>query len=108
MSEQHKLIDFNILNIVEDNASVLAESLNSLIESHRLKFVEIQNCSKEYVNIYKEASEGVSLGLEKSMKNAVELITKCDELNGYIHPIYILTEQVKQIKDLLDALESKI
>jgi hypothetical protein len=77
--------------------------------------------TRNHNDAYQQAAENWHLALEDANRMTVALVTRCDELNADMAPIYALAQQVfvlcrifncdflfrrREIKSSLDALEA--
>jgi len=98
--------DINILNDLEIQASQVAASVDSLTENlaevlHGMSALTV-DCLETYRDVVCKACDSVDMNI----KSMYQLMAKCEELSIAMAPIYKLSAQIKNIKHLLDVLES--
>lgn len=101
-------IDPNILNDLESEARRIATSVDTLTESLAGILRSISALTVDCVEIYRDAVCKTCDAVDSNIKAMYQLMAKCEELSKTMKPIYKLAEDIKEVKRLLDTLESAV
>ncbi|XP_026283404.1 BLOC-1-related complex subunit 6 isoform X1 [Frankliniella occidentalis] len=101
-------IDPYILNDLENEARRIASSVDTLTESLAGILRSISALTVDCVEIYRDAVCKTCDAVDSNIKAMYQLMAKCEELSKSMKPIYKLAEDIKEVKRLLDMLESAV
>ncbi|KAK3928782.1 BLOC-1-related complex subunit 6 [Frankliniella fusca] len=100
-------IDPYILNDLENEARRIATSVDTLTES-LAGILRSATLTVDCVEIYRDAVCKTCDAVDSNIKAMYQLMAKCEELSKSMKPIYKLGEDIKEVKRLLDMLESAV
>ncbi|KAJ1521552.1 hypothetical protein ONE63_003209 [Megalurothrips usitatus] len=101
-------IDPHILNDLENEARRIATSVDTLTESLAGILRSISALTVDCVEIYRDAVCKTCDAVDSNIKAMYQLMAKCEELSKTMKPIYKLGDDIKEVKRLLDTLESAV
>lgn len=99
-------VDPYILNDLENEARRIASSVDTLTESLAGILRSISALTVDCVEIYRDAVCKTCDAVDSNIKAMYQLMAKCEELSKTMKPIYKLADDIKEVKRLLDTLES--
>ena len=105
LKAQISQVDPSVLNEIEDQAKTAAKSIEKLMGFLGKELHNGTKATENIVNVYDGAIDHVYNEVEGNIKAMYTLIAKCEELDRKMKPITELAQQVKEIRETLDALE---
>ncbi|KAL1919240.1 uncharacterized protein VTP21DRAFT_1932 [Calcarisporiella thermophila] len=105
----HKVpIDPHLVEQIEEEARAVAESLDALLDQLRSEMLEMSTQTRNSFDAFFDATNSWCETVDSATARALELITRCDQLDKDMSGVEILAAQIKTIKSNLDALEKAI
>nr|SVE73254.1 EOG090X0FS7 [Ceriodaphnia reticulata] len=94
------------LALLEREARCIAASVDGLTEHLAVSLHTISAVTAQSLIVYKDSVCKTCDAMDANIKSMYQLMAKCEELSKSMTPIYKLSEQVKEIKKLLDIMEN--
>ncbi|XP_058450187.1 BLOC-1-related complex subunit 6 [Malaya genurostris] len=101
-------IDPNALNEIEREAQALAASVDNLTESLCSVLHSISSITADNVEIYKNAVTKLTDCMDANIKCMYTIMAKAEEISKAIKPAEALATRIREIKRLVDMLESNV
>nr|SVE94562.1 EOG090X0FS7 [Simocephalus serrulatus] len=94
------------LALLEREARCIAASVDGLTEHLAVSLHTISAVTAQSLTVYKDSVCKTCDAMDANIKSMYQLMAKCEELSKSMAPIYKLSDQVKEIKKLLDIMEN--
>nr|SVE93320.1 EOG090X0FS7 [Moina brachiata] len=104
--ESSLALDSSLLALLEREARCIAASVDGLTEHLAVSLHTISAVTAQSLSVYKDSVCKTCDAMDANIKSMYQLMAKCEELGKGMAPIYKLSEQVKEIKKLLDIMEN--
>nr|CAH0099856.1 unnamed protein product [Daphnia galeata] len=91
---------------LERDARGIAASVDGLTEHLAVSLHTISAVTAQSLTVYKDSVCKTCDAMDGNIKSMYQLMAKCEELSKAMTPIYKLSDQVKEIKKLLDIMEN--
>uniref|UniRef100_A0A182LRB0 BLOC-1-related complex subunit 6 C-terminal helix domain-containing protein n=1 Tax=Anopheles culicifacies TaxID=139723 RepID=A0A182LRB0_9DIPT len=101
-------IDPNVLNEIEREAQALAASVDNLSESLCSVLHSISSITADNVEIYKNSVTKLTDCMDGNIKCMYTIMAKAEEISKTIKPAEALAVRIREIKRLVDMLESNL
>ncbi|XP_058057630.1 BLOC-1-related complex subunit 6 [Anopheles bellator] len=101
-------VDPNVLNEIEREAQALAASVDNLSESLCSVLHSISAITADNVEIYKNAVTKLTDCMDANIKCMYTIMAKAEEISKTIKPAEALAVRIREIKRLVDMLESNL
>ncbi|XP_050085934.1 BLOC-1-related complex subunit 6 [Anopheles aquasalis] len=101
-------IDPNVLNEIEREAQALAASVDNLTENLCSVLHSISSITADNVEIYKNAVTKLTDCMDANIKCMYTIMAKAEEISKTIKPAEALAVRIREIKRLVDMLESNL
>lgn len=102
------VLDANLLNDLEFEARNIATSVDTLTETLSGVLHSMSALTVECLEIYRDVVCKTCDSIDANIKSMYQLMAKCEEISKEMEPIYKLTQQVKDIKHILDLFENAV
>nr|SVE83963.1 EOG090X0FS7 [Daphnia pulex] len=109
LAKQHQSVatpESTFLAQLERDARCIAASVDGLTEHLAVSLHTISAVTAQSLTVYKDSVCKTCDAMDGNIKSMYQLMAKCEELSKAMTPIYKLSEQVKEIKKLLDIMEN--
>ncbi|XP_052867220.1 BLOC-1-related complex subunit 6 [Anopheles cruzii] len=107
-SERGSSVDPNVLNEIEREAQALAALVDNLSESLCSVLHSISAITADNVEIYKNAVTKLTDCMDANIKCMYTIMAKAEEISKTIKPAEALAVRIREIKRLVDMLESNL
>uniref|UniRef100_A0A182Q7C1 BLOC-1-related complex subunit 6 C-terminal helix domain-containing protein n=1 Tax=Anopheles farauti TaxID=69004 RepID=A0A182Q7C1_9DIPT len=101
-------VDPNVLNEIEREAQALAASVDNLSESLCSVLHSISSITADNVEIYKNSVTKLTDCMDGNIKCMYTIMAKAEEISKTIKPAEALAVRIREIKRLVDMLESNL
>ncbi|XP_065349465.1 BLOC-1-related complex subunit 6 [Cloeon dipterum] len=101
-------VDPNILNDLEAEARRIATSVDTLTENLAGILQSVSALTVECLETYRDAVCKTCDSVDSNIKAMYQLMAKTEELSKSMKPIYTLADEIKELKRLLDLLETAV
>lgn len=101
-------VDPNVLNDLEIEVRKIATSVDSLTENLAGILHSVSALTVDCLETYQDAVCKTCDAVDSNIKSMYQLMAKWEELSKSMKPIYRLSEQIKEIKRLLDLFETAV
>ncbi|XP_040167726.1 BLOC-1-related complex subunit 6 [Anopheles arabiensis] len=101
-------VDPNVLNEIEREAQALAASVDNLSESLCSVLHSISSITADNVEIYKNSVTKLTDCMDGNIKCMYTIMAKAEEISKTIKPAEALAVRIREIKRLVDMLESNV
>uniref|UniRef100_A0A182SJB8 BLOC-1-related complex subunit 6 C-terminal helix domain-containing protein n=1 Tax=Anopheles maculatus TaxID=74869 RepID=A0A182SJB8_9DIPT len=101
-------VDPNVLNEIEREAQALAASVDNLSESLCSVLHSISSITADNVEIYKNSVTKLTDCMDGNIKCMYTIMAKAEEISKTIKPAEALALRIREIKRLVDMLESNL
>lgn len=99
------LIESNVLNNIETEASRIAHSVDMLTENLVSVLESISAITVECLETYRDSVSKTCEIQDANIKAMYQLMAKCEQLAISIQPVQKLAQQVKEVRRLIDLFE---
>ncbi|XP_046406003.1 BLOC-1-related complex subunit 6 [Ischnura elegans] len=108
LTPQLPTIDSNVLNDLEIEARKVATSVDTLTENLAGILHSVSALTVDCLETYRDAVCKTCDAVDSNIKSMYQLMAKCEELSISMKSIYKLSENVKEIKRLLELFENAV
>nr|SVE92714.1 EOG090X0FS7 [Megafenestra aurita] len=95
-----------LLALLEREAKCIAASVDGLTEHLAVSLHTISAVTAQSLTVYKDSVCKTCDSMDANIKAMYQLMAKCEELSKSMAPVYKLSDQVKELKKLLDIMEN--
>ncbi|XP_037926035.1 uncharacterized protein LOC119661000 isoform X2 [Hermetia illucens] len=106
--QQQPQVDSNVLNDIEIEAQYLAASLDNLTENLCNLLHSISSITADNVEIHKNAVNKLTDSMDANIKSMYTIMAKTEEISKSMKPTEQLATRIREIKRLVDMLESNM
>ncbi|XP_032589204.1 BLOC-1-related complex subunit 6 [Drosophila mojavensis] len=101
-------VDGNVLSDIELEAQYLASSVDNLIENLGNLLHSISSITADNVEVHKNAVKKLTDALDANIKCQYQLLAKTEEITKSMRPTEQLSVRIREIKRLVDMLDSSM
>ncbi|KAH8372514.1 hypothetical protein KR093_011846 [Drosophila rubida] len=99
-------VDGNVLSDIELEAQYLATSVDNLVENLGNLLHSISSITADNVEVHKNAVKKLTDALDANIKCQYQLLAKTEEISKSMKPTEQLSQRIREIKRLVDMLDS--
>ncbi|XP_064546191.1 BLOC-1-related complex subunit 6 [Drosophila montana] len=99
-------VDGNVLSDIELEAQYLATSVDNLMENLGNLLHSISSITADNVEVHKNAVKKLTDALDANIKCQYQLLAKTEEISKSMRPTEKLSQRIREIKRLVDMLDS--
>ncbi|XP_054713353.1 BLOC-1-related complex subunit 6-like [Uloborus diversus] len=100
-----QVIDPNVLTDLETHAKKVATCVDTMLENLSGTLQSISSLTVDCMETYENSVCKTCDAVDVNIKAIYQLVAKCEELSNSMGPLYRISENIKQIKKMLDQLE---
>ncbi|CAG2162330.1 unnamed protein product [Oppiella nova] len=108
LSQQSERIEFKLLNDLEKQSKLLSNNINSMLRHISESTHNITSLTVECISTYETCLNNTCDVIDSNIKSMYQLMAKCEELNQSMKPIAKLSEELKEVKRLLELFEKAV
>ncbi|XP_054167256.1 BLOC-1-related complex subunit 6-like [Oppia nitens] len=101
-------IEFKLLNDLEKQSKHLSNNISSMLRHIYESTHNITSLTVECISTYETSLNKTCDVIDANIKSMYQLMAKCEELNQSMKPITKLTEELKEVKRLLELFEKTV
>lgn len=102
------IVDPNILTDLEIHAKKVATCVDRMLENLSGTLQSISSLTVDCMESYENSVCKTCDAVDVNIKAVYQLMAKCEELSNSMGPLYKISDDVKQIKKMLDQLEHAV
>ncbi|KAI9226465.1 MAG: hypothetical protein DHS80DRAFT_25216 [Piptocephalis tieghemiana] len=99
---------YRLLATVEVDARALSAKLDALLHQLQNEMNHSSESTRESINVFHDVVEATCASVDAMVDRTTTLVNRCERLDRSLNLIHPLSQQIKGIKQALDALEAKV
>lgn len=107
-SRQSERVELKILNDLEKQTKLLSKNINSMLRHISESTHNITSLTVECISTYEMCLNKTCDVIDSNIKSMYQLMAKCEELNQSMKPINKMSEELKEVKRLLELFEKAV
>lgn len=101
-------VDAGAIVDLEVHACKVASCLDTVLENLSGTLQSISSLTVDCMETYQTAVFKTCNGVDSNIKSMYQLMAKCEEISSSMRPLYKISEEIKEIKRLLDLFENAV
>ncbi|CAD5119622.1 DgyrCDS8219 [Dimorphilus gyrociliatus] len=101
-------VDVKALFEIENSAHKIAASVGKMMDSMAANLHLMSSVTTSCIDAYKEGVDRTCDSVDASIKTMYALMAKCEELSKSMQPVYKLSNEMKEVKRLLELFENQV